>query len=206
MTESYEVINSVRESEELEQEEYELVHAKLRRETKWGFNIKSKGDAPLCRVTVSTVTGNSQAAKANIMIGDILAEVEGIGVRGLPWGWIRMEILSDIFSNPDPHADPYVTVSFLRLRTALTEQMFQGAAAGSSRSEGSIFEPRAGQNDDEAISLEEWLKGGGSGGFGSGVALLGDDRRRKKSWLVITFGQFTVTDLYANSNIMNEVI
>ena len=56
-----------------------MYHVRLAREKKWGFNIKSTGDAPMCRVAVSTVTMNSAAYRAGVIPGDILAEIEGAG-------------------------------------------------------------------------------------------------------------------------------
>ena len=46
------VLNSVRENEEVEAAEYERVVAQFERSSVWGFTIESVGQAPLTRVKV----------------------------------------------------------------------------------------------------------------------------------------------------------
>jgi curved DNA-binding protein CbpA len=147
LTEAYEILTSVRESSDLEQEEYETLTFPFKRGTVWGFTVHSAGEPPLTRVMILGVAEGSQGAEQGVKAEDILVEVEGVGVRGMPWGHISKEVLNEILTDPDPLSDS-VRVTFLRHRDDV-----RGGGGGTD------------SGDDH--SGEGHQAGGGNGGNGS---------------------------------------
>ena len=79
--------------------------------------MHSQGEPPLTRVMIKSVAEGSQGEQVGVAVGDVMAEVDGVGVRGMPWAHISKEALNEILTDPEPASD-CVTVAFLRRKDA----------------------------------------------------------------------------------------
>ena len=86
ITEAYEVMVALLETAEQEAEDFETIHVVLDRQPgeSLGVHLEGRGKSPLCRVNVrSLVPGKIGTTCGLIAEGDIVVEVDGVGVRGL---------------------------------------------------------------------------------------------------------------------------
>jgi len=87
ISEAYEVIRAVLETKEEERSAYNEIAITLARGRPRGLGIsmQSKGNPPLSRITVHTVVQGGQAHRKGVKQHDIIVNVDGRGVRGLPF-------------------------------------------------------------------------------------------------------------------------
>jgi DnaJ-domain-containing protein 1 len=86
ITEAYEVMVALLETAEQEAEDFDTIRVALERQPgeSLGIHLEGRGKSPLCRVSVrALVEGKVGTTCGRIAEGDIVVEVDGVGVRGL---------------------------------------------------------------------------------------------------------------------------
>jgi hypothetical protein len=64
---------------------------------------------------VKKITPSGQAETVGVNVGDVIIEIEGTGVRGLPWSYINSEIVTDAKANIEGK-QTRISIVFLRKR------------------------------------------------------------------------------------------
>jgi hypothetical protein len=73
---------------------------------------------------VKKLNPDGQAEKLGVNVGDVIIEIEGTGVRGLPWSFINSEIITDAKTNVDGKRTR-ISIVFLRKKEQPTEEVRQ---------------------------------------------------------------------------------
>jgi hypothetical protein len=135
ITEAYEVICAVKETAVQEAEDYDEVRVELVRGSKGlGMSLEDSGSPPLNRVIVTNVIEGKPAADSGQIVNqDILVEVDGLGVRGIPF--------DDVVKALKGIGRPTIRLAFLRKKDGVAEEFdVHGAGQRKSMSEAAGFE------------------------------------------------------------------
>jgi hypothetical protein len=116
VTEAYEVLCSVKETQVAEAEDYVEVHVTLDRGTRGlGISLEDSGAPPLNRVIVTgLIEGKPAHSSGEIRDQDTLIGVDGHGVRGIPF--------DDVLKFLKGTGSPTITLSFLRKKDGIGDE------------------------------------------------------------------------------------
>jgi hypothetical protein len=115
ITDAYEVIKSCKEAEVSEAEDFESYKVAMVRGTRGlGLSLEDFGDPPLNRVVVSAIVEGKPAHQTGqIAEQDILIEIDGHGVRGLPFDTV-LKYLKGV-------GKPNIEMAFLRKKDGVED-------------------------------------------------------------------------------------
>lgn len=171
VTEAYEVLCSVKETQVAEAEDYIEVNVTLDRGTRGlGISLEDSGAPPLNRVIVTgLIEGKPAALSGEIKEQDTLIGVDGHGVRGIPF--------DDVLKFLKGTGSPTIDLSFLRKKDGVADD-FDIHGAGKRKSMSEAHPPGS------AAGLAHVPTDDSMGLVPSGPSPIGVEKRSKrKSWI-----------------------